>query len=255
VDEIQKNLVEKARKSMIGHFFIVNPPGRAKDPKKDLMRWSQQIVNEFFKSHNAHTSDLKNNEDVLILDEELVNKKFYDKSVVDLVSKFLSHLPTRADRKFVIIEDLSKLSEIHNNKLLKIFEEPPVSSTIFLLNPSLVKVLPTIDSRSITIRAMVKQSTLEKSDLNAWRKKLDKKDMHQFCDFFKTRKEEEVSLAQALLDQIDQNSNSKLLRKAQTYLQDQAEDSKYNHNSYSRLARLREIYLELTAQSASESNS
>ncbi|MBC77616.1 MAG: hypothetical protein CME64_16545 [Halobacteriovoraceae bacterium] len=255
MDNIQKNLVEKAKKSMIGHFFIVNPPGRAKDPKKDLMRWTEQIVQEFFKSKNAQTSELKNNEDVLILDDELVNKKFYDKSVVDLVSKFLSHLPTRADRKFVVIEDLSKLSEIHNNKLLKIFEEPPVSSTIFLLNPSLVKVLPTIDSRAITIRAMVKQTALEQADLGAWRKKLEKKDMHQFCDFFKTRKEEEVSLAQALLDQIDPNSNAQLFRKAQKYLEAQAEDSKFNHNSYSRLARLREIYLEIEGQSSSLSNS
>ncbi|MCO4755882.1 MAG: hypothetical protein KC478_15485 [Bacteriovoracaceae bacterium] len=246
MDTTQKNLVSKAVAGNLGHFFIVNPPGRAKDPKKDLMRWVQDVVQSYFMANESKTEDIKNNEDILVIDEEMINKKFYDKSIVDLVSKFLSHLPTRADRKFVIIEDLGKMSDIHNNKLLKVFEEPPVNATIFLINPNSLKVLPTIASRAVFIRAMIRQQELGQSNLETWVKKLEKKNMHQFCDFFKTRKEEEMALAQALIDRIEPNTRAALFRKAQRYLKEHAEDSIYNHNSYSRLAQLREIYLEVS---------
>ena len=255
MDTTQKNLVNKAVSGNLGHFFIVNPPGRSKDPKKDLMRWIQQIVQAYFKAKGSQTEDIKNNEDALVIDEEMINKKYYDKSLVDSVSKFLSHLPIRADRKFVIIEDLSKMSDIHSNKLLKVFEEPPVNATIFLLNPSSSKVLPTIASRAVFIRAMIRQQEIGQSDLDVWVKKLEKKNMHQFCDFFKTRKEEEIALAQALMDRINPATRAGLFRKAQKYLKEHAQDSIYNHNSYSRLAQLREIYLEVSEGAPPRANS
>lgn len=245
MDITQKNLLKRADEGKLGHFFIVTPPGRAKSPHKDLRNWCEKIVSEFFKLKGHAPQDLRNNEDVLIIDELMLNKKFYDQIFVQRIGQFLSHRPIRADRKFVIIENMLKMSAIHSNKLLKIFEEPPVNATIFLLNPEGAKPLQTIASRSVAIRAQLPIS-IEKGDLSKWNKKLDKKDMHQFCDYFKTRPEDEKELARALMDRIDENADKELMLMAQNYLKEQAVDAEYNHNSYSRLSGLREIYL-LTA--------
>lgn len=243
MDPIKKNLLKKARENNLGHFFILNPSARAKDPKKDLMKWTEDLVGACFESHSV--KELKNNEDVLIIDEELVNKKFYDKSLVQKVAQFFSYRPIRGNRKFVIIEDLEKMSEIHSNKLLKLFEEPPVNATIFALNPSLTKVLPTIASRAVFIRVSLKREPIS-SDLGLWVKKLEKKNLHQFCDFFKNRQEEEKQLAGAVMDQIAANSNPELFKKTETYLKERVEDATYNHNNYARLTLLREIFTDLT---------
>lgn len=247
MDVVQKNLLQRANEGKLGHFFIVSPPGRAKNPHKDLRNWCVKIVSEFFKAQGAPSQDLKNNEDVLIIDEAMINKKFYDQAFVSNIAQFLSYRPIKTDRKFVIIEDLTKMSSIHANKLLKVFEEPPVNATIFLLNPEGAKPIQTISSRSVAIRAEL-ATNLEKADLSKWAKKLEKKDLHQFCDYFKTRPEDERDLARALLDRIGPDSDKVLMLMAQKYLKEQAVDSEYNHNSYSRLSQLREIYLFATAE-------
>lgn len=244
MDSIQKNLLAKALNGNLGHFFILNPPGRAKNPKADLMKWCQAIIKEFFAQGAQQVKDLKNNEDVLIIDSDMVNKKFYDKAFVHLISQFLSHAATRSDRKFIIIEELDKMSSVHSNKLLKIFEEPPVNATIFLLNPTLSKALATISSRAVTVRTSLPLED-EPKDLASWAKKLDKKDLHQFCDYFKTRQDEEKALSQAVLEQISSQADSQLFLKTEKYLKSHTEDALYNHNSYSRLTLLREIYLSL----------
>ncbi|MEX0798440.1 MAG: hypothetical protein WD025_03300 [Bacteriovoracaceae bacterium] len=250
MDVIQKNLLDKALNNSLGHFFILNPPGRAKGAKKELMKWSELLLQSYFAStseangQKTASKNLKNNEDVLIIDEELVNKKFYDKSFVQKISQFFSYRPVKTNRKFVIIEDLEKMSVIHSNKLLKIFEEPPVNATIFLLNPSLLKVLPTIASRAVFIRVALKAQGLN-SDLGLWSKKLEKKNLHQFCEYFKNRHEDEKDLARAVMDKIDEGTQTSLIKKAERYLKEQSEDALYNHNNYARLTLLKEIFTEL----------
>jgi DNA polymerase III gamma/tau subunit len=48
-------------------------------------------------------------------------------------------------KKFIVIENLKYLSEIHMNKLLKTLEEPPVPMHIFILNPDNVRPLLTVN--------------------------------------------------------------------------------------------------------------
>lgn len=249
MDQIQNNILKKALSNKLGHFFIVNPPGRAKKPKEALMKWASEVISAYFQQNNCATQELRNNEDILIIDDEMAAKKFYEKTFVDQIGQFLSHKPIRADRKFIIIEDLTKMSTIHSNKLLKIFEEPPVNASIFLLNPSLAKPLATISSRAVSLRVKVPVESGSK-DLDKWIKKLEKKNLHQFCDYFKTRKEDEAQLASALLDKhtydMEQELFKSLQKKTKKYLDFHREDSLYNHNSYARLTLLREIFLDLS---------
>lgn len=244
MDKTRENLLKKAQEGKLGHFFIVNPPGRAKNPKNSLMSWCDGLIKAYFKSYSRPSEDIKNLEDVLVIDEEIVSKKFYDKVFTQTISQFLSHKAVVGDRKFIVIEDLDRMSQIHANKLLKIFEEPPVNATIFLLNPSGAKPLPTISSRAVALRAEV---PVENGLLNLekWNKKLSDKNLHQFCDFFKARPDEEKDFARALSDQMGPKTNKELLAKTDKFLRTQIEDSLFNHNSYSRLTLLREIYLEV----------
>lgn len=255
MDLIQKNLLTRALNKKLGHFFIISPPGRAKKPKEELLSWCSQLVSAYFEAKSRSTKELKNNEDVLIIDEDMVAKKFYDKVFIQSISQFLSHSATIGDRKFIIIEDMERMSPIHSNKLLKIFEEPPVNATIFLLNPAMGKPLPTISSRAVNIRVKIPVDTAVQ-DLGKWIKKVEKKDLHQFCDYFKARKDEEKELAKALMDNIPSRAEEsldtkRLFQKIQKYLKFHTEDSLYNHNSYARLTVLREIYLDVAAPSQS----
>lgn len=245
-DKIGKNLLDKALKGSLAHFFIVNPPGRAKDAKAALRNWCESLVGSYFEACSKRAKNLKNVEDALIIDDEMLAKKYYDQAFVSQITQFLSHRPVIGDRKFIIIEDMDKMSPIHCNKLLKIFEEPPVNATIFALNPSGSKPMQTIASRAVSLRAPIPVQK-ELLELNNWNKKLERKNLHQFCEYFKTRREEERDFARALTDNIGESAGKSLLNKTQKYLEIHIEDDSYNHNSYARLTLLREIYLELAA--------
>ncbi|HLQ43497.1 MAG TPA: DNA polymerase III subunit, partial [Planctomycetaceae bacterium] len=64
----------------------------------------------------------------------------------------LSRLPMAADRKIAIIDDASAMNDESANAFLKTLEEPPPKALIVLIAENLDALLPTIRSRSQTVR-------------------------------------------------------------------------------------------------------
>lgn len=59
--------------------------------------------------------------------------------------------PTKAKRKFFIIDDADLMNESAQNALLKVLEEPPMYATIILIASNKEKLLGTIKSRVVSI--------------------------------------------------------------------------------------------------------
>ena len=61
--------------------------------------------------------------------------------------RFLSQKPILSKRRVLIIDDAHKLTSQAQNAILKISEEPPQSSLIIVVSPTLDSLLPTLTSR------------------------------------------------------------------------------------------------------------
>ncbi len=68
------------------------------------------------------------------------------------VTKFLRLTPSESNYRVVIIDGADNMNISASNALLKILEEPPKNSVIFLITSSMFKILPTIRSRCINLK-------------------------------------------------------------------------------------------------------
>lgn len=89
---------------------------------------------------------------------------------------FLSATPFNAERNILIIDDSHRLTEEAQNALLKILEEPPAKSVIFLIAATADTLLTTVRSRCLPVyfashgrKEML--AVLDQADLNAGQKK------------------------------------------------------------------------------------
>lgn len=81
--------------------------------------------------------------------------QFWDregKSAPGVLSRTLAYAPTQGHKRVYIIERADTLTESAANSLLKVLEETPPYALFLLLAPHASRVLPTIVSRSQTIR-------------------------------------------------------------------------------------------------------
>jgi hypothetical protein len=83
----------------------------------------------------------------------------------EALSRFFEYKAVQGQRKFAVITEAHRINQTIANKWLKLFEEPFGNSTIFLLNPRRVQLLPTIHSRAIHLRLMPERV---QSDKNQW---------------------------------------------------------------------------------------
>jgi hypothetical protein len=148
----------KAKKGELGHFYILEPNRHDDEASEILSLFVKNFLDQYFKfqiSKNEVPS-IDNNPDVFFLGNQSKNdeKKSASYHVDDLaaLNDFMQFRSLLGDRKFVIIPEAQKLSLIISNKLLKLLEEPPVETTLFLLNSQKLKLIDTLHSRAIHLR-------------------------------------------------------------------------------------------------------
>ena len=149
--DIKQRLIQKIQSDELSHFNLITPTLAC--DADDLISWVNELV---LKAMNIKGA-IQNSPDIFVLTGDEDKKQF---SIDDIaqIHKFTSYKAAVLNKKVLIIKDLSKLTETHCNKLLKIFEEPPIDIIIFLLNPKKIKVLETINSRAIKIRVPIEQN-------------------------------------------------------------------------------------------------
>lgn len=232
---VQKTLTKKLIQNKLAHLLHIQGNDNNTD---DLMKWTSTIIQEYFFNLTQKNITLENNADVLIIStEKYLQKKFYDKKIVDDILKFLSHQALVGNKKFVIIDNLKYLSEIHMNKLLKTFEEPPIEMHLFLHNPSGLKAIQTVLSRAVTIHFPISNSKQEdKIEKNIVA--LKDVPMHKFIEKLKKDQSFEDRCAQVILDNASNTNNDNLINHLNSYLQTKTHDAQYNYSANERLISL-----------------
>jgi DNA polymerase III delta prime subunit len=150
-------LFEKAKKTELAHFYIVNGEGFSED------RSPYHFVHDFIRSyyqkiegHRQTLENLRDHPDVFVLDyfgdETKKENAFYSVLEAEQLERFLNFKAVQSKRKFIVITEAHRMNAIVSNKWLKLFEEPTGECTIFLLNPRGMKLLETIHSRAIHLK-------------------------------------------------------------------------------------------------------
>lgn len=145
---IQEKILSLVNANNLHNLYLIE--GNRADEKLEVHEWLYQLLTKHLTQNNSKTS-ANNHQDILFIapDEK---KKNYTSTEIEEIFKFLNYNASELKRKFLIITNAEKLTDTSANKLLKTFEEPPVPLTIFLLNPFLSEVIPTISSRSIKLK-------------------------------------------------------------------------------------------------------
>lgn len=149
-----EKLLRTATKDRFGHFYIFQGRGLDTDAQKE---WAKTLIRRYWseiEKRKTLPKDILNDSDILWVrpwDEE--EQELRDEYVVaDLkaLTTFLGYRSLGGQRRFVVLEEMQRLSATVANRMLKILEEPHGDVTYLGLNPMGVKLLPTIESRAIS---------------------------------------------------------------------------------------------------------
>lgn len=171
---IQQTLIQKYKQDELGHFYILTP-GRDGQQQDFLTDWAHLLLSQLLE-----IKEIINHEDFLEIAPSAPNGNYSLEDFSPLFS-FLNYKATRAQRKFILIHNADKFSHYVSNKLLKTLEEPPVKTTIFLLNPTGKKLLPTIESRGIKLRIPISTPHCSDSEIEKI-KQLAKLPLHKIVE-------------------------------------------------------------------------
>ena len=125
-------------------------------------------------------------QNLILQDAKLIDKEFSkllkpestgDSIGIDIsheIKKFLYDKPNKSSRRVLIIDEAERMTNEAQNAILKITEEPPLSSLIILISSDNNGLLPTINSRfqKITFNQVLEQEIIDWliSDFNVSRK-------------------------------------------------------------------------------------
>lgn len=153
-------LLGKARKQELGHFYILETSLQGDMAHDKLLRFAHEFIRDYYQKIEGHKQSLvhlMDHPDVFVLgdkgsEDEEKSEKAFKVEEAEALSRFFEYKPVQAVRKFAVITEGHRINQTVANKWLKLLEEPIGTSTIFLLNPRRVELLPTIHSRAIHLR-------------------------------------------------------------------------------------------------------
>jgi DNA polymerase III delta prime subunit len=183
-------LLKKAATQELGHFYIVETSAPESISHKKLLTFVHEFIRDYYQKiegHKQSLAHLMDHPDVYVLgnldeDEDDKKDKSFKVEQAEALSRFFEFKPVMGKRKFAVITEGHRITNIVANKWLKLFEEPQGLSTIFLLNPRRGKLLPTIHSRALHLRLPTKSDPLEFSEWNELISDLQKMTLSQFLE-------------------------------------------------------------------------
>ncbi len=217
-------LLKKASKEELGHFYIVETSADESAAQENLVNFVHDFIRDYYRNVEGHKQSLANlmdHPDVYVLGstkKDLENsEKAFKVEETYALSRFFEFKAVQGKRKFAVITQGHRINALTANKWLKLFEEPQGVSTIFLLNPRKIQLLPTIHSRAIHLRLAAESSPREVSTWNAFLKDLKEMTLSKFLDHY-SRGELDISfwvneLIQWESEQTDQIASKSELQK------------------------------------------
>ena len=148
--ELIELLTQKAQQKQLAAFYIVeNHPHL---PAEKLYQWMAQLLGRLLQLDSRPTA--KTLWEIPDVDTILIHTQA-ERYNVDQITSALQQLHYQnftQKHRYLIISEAHKCTPIISNKLLKTLEEPPLGTTIFLLDLKQSPLLPTVRSRGLTLR-------------------------------------------------------------------------------------------------------
>lgn len=236
---ISKILAEKFKNNEAGHFYILNPDHITQD--NALTDWTKDLISKIMSDTKQFNSEnIINHEDFLYLSKEDKGAAPYKLADFNDFFSFLTYSATRYKRKIVLIDNAQRISVSVANKLLKTLEEPPIESTIIMLNPQKVSLLETIKSRAIKLSIPLEKSKQSMELIETLVKEIKAgTTFDEFALSFKGNKQKEIQLFKELNKwAVDLNLNAMQLTKLDYINKQTIEDHTFNSPALNRLHKI-----------------
>lgn len=183
-------LLNKARKSELAHFYILETSAEQEKAFDDLIQFVTTFIRDYYQKvegQKASIANLMDHPDVFVmgnvkLDDEAEDKFFKVEEAQEL-ARFFEFKAVQSKQKFAVITEGHRINTIVANKWLKLLEEPQGQATIFLLNPRGGQLLPTIHSRAIHLRL---PTTVAAQDFSEWNEFITATKEQGLADFLET---------------------------------------------------------------------
>lgn len=182
--KLEELLLTKARNKELAHFYTLEAPLEEEVALEELQAFCHNFIRRYFQEIEKQThpvNSLMDHPDVLVL-TGIEEKRDYTVEDAALLEKFFTWKAVQSQRKFVVIPEAHRITQVLANKWLKILEEPPVEATIFLLNPRRIRLLPTIQSRTLLLRLPPKATTHDPSLFDGLLDDARKLSLHPFLE-------------------------------------------------------------------------
>ena len=193
IEKIEQILIQKYASDSLAHFYLVEP--NLIDENNQSFEWIKKLITQMGSLSN---SQLENHSEVLFIND-LENKKQYTSEVLEEIFAHIVHQAIELKRKFLVINDAHKITEPQTNKLLKVFEEPPVNLTIFLINTRRVNLLNTINSRAIKLSLNLLEN-VKIHDFDLWKNDFS---FDQFCNWLQETEKPCAEIVTILTDKAN----------------------------------------------------
>ncbi|MBL7665322.1 MAG: hypothetical protein JNM93_09320 [Bacteriovoracaceae bacterium] len=203
--------------------------------EENLKIWIKDLLTTYIQQTNPKLS-LENCFDISFLSTQ--NKNYQMEELTELFY-FQESKPMQLPHKFIVIEDAHKLTELGQNKLLKLLEEPQAFLSLIVLNPYGKKLLPTVESRMLKFRFKFTQQVTNEHNLSQLKELFQKPiSLSEFIEKFQDDDEEEKLYSSLMsFDLADYKYYLELTK----LLQWQAESMTFHNSSTERLAQTYEF--------------
>lgn len=146
--DLKRIIIKKYRNRQLGHFYIIKSNPNVANPPAFLKDWINSLLEEICLPPD--TTSPATNPDILSIEPDSSASQYQVAEFSDFFD-FVNYRPLKLSRKMVIIHDAHKIGPVIANKLLKTLESPANPTTVFLINPFNSNLLPTINSRAISL--------------------------------------------------------------------------------------------------------
>lgn len=160
-------LLKKWDSRSLGHFYIL------RGDKKDC----NAFMEDFLRKVLPEGSEAKNNPDILLINKGPDKKHYSWDNDFDELFSFIKFSSLELPKKIIVLSDAHLLTQDISNKILRTLEELN-DAVFFFLTPNQITLLPTIESRAVTLRIPKSDPQISQVDLYS---------MGHFKDWLKTQ--------------------------------------------------------------------
>ena len=147
-------LIKKWNNKTLGHFYILQ------GDKKE----SNSFIESFLKKVLRDGPSVENHPDILFLNKDPDKKTYLWDSGFEELFSFLKFKPLNLFKKIIVLSDAHLLTQDISNKILRTLEDLQ-DGVFFFLCPNQTSLLPTIESRAITLRIPTSEKELPQKNL------------------------------------------------------------------------------------------